>query len=1126
MKNLLTQILTIIILFSIGFSQDFDISINVAGGTSNYELTAGFDPQATDGYDSGFDQFAPPAPPPPAFDAALGWEGDRYYTQILEGDGDLSEHEYEIQLSYPEDNLITVAWDNTGWSDLMTSCMLQDAFGGVMFNVDMLTDNSMELTNPALNILKLKITPSEAVPTDIYGCTNASALNYGYNCEGEFVGDPTMDDGCCEYPESYEGIIIINEINYNPAASYDQSDEDYEFIELYNTSDESVLLDGFHLTSQNIDFIIGDDVWISHGGYLVIARNSETYSGSIQWTGGRLENDTDSIDLKDSYDMDVDFVQYDDGPPWPTEPDAGGSTLELISPNLDNGLAESWQASYVLPGGTPGEPNSANSEDVYGCTDESACNFNPDATVDDGSCWHPEDEGWCDCDGHIEDCSGDCGGEAFENECGCVGGSTGLEDEFCYGCTDPDAVNYDPEATIDDESCEYLPPSDDPDFQVCMNASTTGTQNYDLCFGVSPDATDGFDLDIDQYAPPAPPPPSFDATLAWDSDRYYTQILATTIEERVYDVQLQYPENDLIILEWDNTGWSDMMTSCLLQDAFGGVMFNVDMLSDNSLELDNPAFNTLKLKITPSGDTEPPDENPWEGLVTHTPASGVFLGQATIGGELASEGDWVAAFDEVGNIAGALALTLYDGDAYLNLVIYGDDITTPDVDEGINPGEDFTLKIWDSSEDIIWNYPESFGGWYNNNGAPMEGYNDPSVVYDFPTVVIDEIYLMSNWNLMSFDIEIEENTTEDVFADIIGDDNLVYVTGFGETGAQFFDPYGLPFLNTLTEINPGFGFWVKINDGTTLVQEGIEMGQNYSFNIMASWNLMSYWPQVSITPQDAFAELIEDGNLLYVTGLDETGAHYFNPNGLPFLNTLTSLDNGYGYWVKVNNAVDGFQYPAAMAGMVKAVVPDVNPDIHRTNKFMFVNGTVSFDHIDYVIGDKVSVLTEGGLLVGELEILLEEGDLYLKTGAVYGDDITTDIIDGAIDGERLTFAYREYVSDPVDIRFAGDMEPRNLSLKIKHIPEKFALVQNYPNPFNPITNLRYDLPEQAQVTLTIYDLTGREVTQLVNTTQEPGFKSVRWDATDRHGKPASAGVYLYQIRAGEFVQTRKMVLLK
>ena len=95
-----------------------------------------------------------------------------------------------------------------------------------------------------------------------------------------------------------------------------------------------------------------------------------------------------------------------------------------------------------------------------------------------------------------------------------------------------------------------------------------------------------------------------------------------------------------------------------------------------------------------------------------------------------------------------------------------------------------------------------------------------------------------------------------------------------------------------------------------------------------------------------------------------------------------------------------------------------------------------------------------------------------------------------------------------------------------NVPHNFSLHQNYPNPFNPIANLRYDLPEQAHVTLTVYDLIGREVTQLVNTVQEAGFRSVQWNATDSFGKPVSAGVYLYQIRAGEFVQTKKMVLLK
>ena len=94
------------------------------------------------------------------------------------------------------------------------------------------------------------------------------------------------------------------------------------------------------------------------------------------------------------------------------------------------------------------------------------------------------------------------------------------------------------------------------------------------------------------------------------------------------------------------------------------------------------------------------------------------------------------------------------------------------------------------------------------------------------------------------------------------------------------------------------------------------------------------------------------------------------------------------------------------------------------------------------------------------------------------------------------------------------------------LPRALALHQNYPNPFNPITTLRYDLPENSLVNIIIYDLLGRQVKTLVNQTQNAGFKSIIWNATNNYGKPVSAGVYLYQIQAGEFVQTKKMVLLK
>jgi hypothetical protein len=93
-------------------------------------------------------------------------------------------------------------------------------------------------------------------------------------------------------------------------------------------------------------------------------------------------------------------------------------------------------------------------------------------------------------------------------------------------------------------------------------------------------------------------------------------------------------------------------------------------------------------------------------------------------------------------------------------------------------------------------------------------------------------------------------------------------------------------------------------------------------------------------------------------------------------------------------------------------------------------------------------------------------------------------------------------------------------------PQGFVLEQNFPNPFNPSTTLRYELPEDGLVNVTIYDMMGRQVSTLLSSHQTAGYKSIQWNATNDFGKPVSAGVYLYQIQAGEFVQTKKMVLLK
>ena len=115
--------------------------IMLSGEGSDYDLGFGFLEDATDGYDEGIDFYAPPAPPS-GFDAALAWNFERYYTQVLSLDGDYSEHVWDIQLQYPADNLIELSWDNTGWSDKGTF-ILQDAFGGFMFDIDMTQELSL-----------------------------------------------------------------------------------------------------------------------------------------------------------------------------------------------------------------------------------------------------------------------------------------------------------------------------------------------------------------------------------------------------------------------------------------------------------------------------------------------------------------------------------------------------------------------------------------------------------------------------------------------------------------------------------------------------------------------------------------------------------------------------------------------------------------------------------------------------------------------------------------------------------------------------------------------------------------------------------------------------------------------
>ena len=101
-----------------------------------------------------------------------------------------------------------------------------------------------------------------------------------------------------------------------------------------------------------------------------------------------------------------------------------------------------------------------------------------------------------------------------------------------------------------------------------------------------------------------------------------------------------------------------------------------------------------------------------------------------------------------------------------------------------------------------------------------------------------------------------------------------------------------------------------------------------------------------------------------------------------------------------------------------------------------------------------------------------------------------------------------------------------VSIIAETLPTTYNLFNAYPNPFNPVTTISYALSIDVMVNITVYDIMGRQVQTLINQNQDAGYKSVTWDATNDYCEPVSAGIYLYQIQAGEFRQTKKMVLLK
>jgi hypothetical protein len=115
---------------------------------------------------------------------------------------------------------------------------------------------------------------------------------------------------------------------------------------------------------------------------------------------------------------------------------------------------------------------------------------------------------------------------------------------------------------------------------------------------------------------------------------------------------------------------------------------------------------------------------------------------------------------------------------------------------------------------------------------------------------------------------------------------------------------------------------------------------------------------------------------------------------------------------------------------------------------------------------------------------------------------------------------------PVDVDFKLALSEQKNEVIASPLPGKLDLSPNYPNPFNAQSTITYALPQEAEVRLVIYDVLGRQVRQLVDETQPPGYKKMIWDGRDNRGRELGSGVYFIHLVVGQQRLIRKIMLMK
>ena len=385
--------------------------------------------------------------------------------------------------------------------------------------------------------------------------------------------------------------------------------------------------------------------------------------------------------------------------------------------------------------------------------------------------------------------------------------------------------------------------------------------------------------------------------------------------------------------------------------------------------------------------------------------------------------------------------------------------------------------------------------------------------------------MAAGWNWIS----INAVTDSAQLGNILGPlgEGAKYITSQSGSSTNYSDSSG--WYGSLTELDVREMYMLQMEWDAELVVTGMAVDvASTPISVVNGWNWIGYLPQGPLGVDEALSSVSDSA--AYITSQYDGFTTNYGDYG--WYGSLTSMNAGRGYMLKMHDGAD-LVYPSADTTYSRLVSTDNTLNVPQTISDWSVNYadyqhvgsiTASIENRGDFAGDMVAVFVDDKCRGVAERMYFPPDDRYYYLIQVYSN----------VDGEALTFKYYNSNTDDVveyseTVPFTSNMivgdgfSPLGLSAEKGNtlVPDEYSISNAYPNPFNPTTEFTYSMPEEGMVNISVYDISGRLVVEIVNGWKNAGVYPGIWNAQD-----IASGIYMINISINEFHDIQKIMLVK